>query len=87
MLNEKGCRNLAVAVVVQALKDYRKASAALLVAPDNRMAQAELDDIEAFFGSEWFRTLRELSDGAVSENILEEFKNDSKRILESGIPS
>lgn len=76
---------LAVAIVHQALKDYQKASEILAIAPDNKIAEHEILDIEMFFGSDWFQLLKELAPETIYDGILEDFKNDSKRILGTGI--
>lgn len=46
--------NLANAIVLQAVKDYRKALRTLYRYPNNRSAQYEQRSIEHFFRSDWF---------------------------------
>ncbi|HBT65809.1 MAG TPA: hypothetical protein DEB10_14215, partial [Ruminococcaceae bacterium] len=49
--------NLANAIVLQAVKDYRKALRTLSLYPNNRSAQYERRSIEQFFRSAWFGVL------------------------------
>lgn len=49
--------NLANAIVVQAVKDYRKDLRTLSLNPNNRSAQYECRSIEQFFRSGWFGML------------------------------
>ena len=52
--------NLANAIVVQAVKDYRKDLRTLSLNPYNRSAQYECRSIEQFFRSGWFGVLTRL---------------------------
>ncbi len=52
--------NLANAIVLQAVKDYRKALRILYRYPDHRLAQHESRSIERFFRSDWFGVLTNL---------------------------
>lgn len=49
--------NLANAIILQAVKDYRKALRTLSINPNNRSAQYERRRIEQFFRSGWFGVL------------------------------
>ena len=49
--------NLANAIILQAVKDYRKALRTLSMNPNNRSAQYERRHIERFFRSGWFGVL------------------------------
>ena len=49
--------NLANAIILQAVKDYRKALRTLSMNPNNRSAQYERRRIEQFFRSRWFGVL------------------------------
>ena len=49
--------NLANAIILQAVKDYRIALKCLKVNPNNRDALADKDEVERFFRSQWFSTL------------------------------
>ena len=49
--------NLANAIVLQAVKDYRMALKSLKANPRNRTAMADKEEIERFFRSGWFSVL------------------------------
>ena len=49
--------NLANAIILQAVKDYRMALKSLKANPRNRTAMADKDEIEGFFRSDWFSVL------------------------------
>ena len=49
--------NLANAIILQAVKDYRIALKSLKANPRNRPAMADKDEIERFFRSGWFSVL------------------------------
>lgn len=49
--------NLANAIILQAVKDYRMALKSLKANPRNRTAMADKDEIERFFRSDWFSVL------------------------------
>ena len=48
---------LANAIVLQAVKDYRKALSSLRINPRNKVALAEANECETFFLSPWYKTL------------------------------
>ena len=52
--------NLANAIVLQAVTDYRTALKAMVANPDDRYAKYEAKRIEQFFNSDWFRCLTEI---------------------------
>lgn len=49
--------NLANAIILQAVRDYRVALKCLKVNPRNKTAIADKDEIERFFRSDWFSVL------------------------------
>lgn len=51
---------LSNAIILQAVKDYRKALRTLLINPHNRSTQNECRSIEQFFRSGWFGVLTRL---------------------------
>jgi hypothetical protein len=51
------CENLANAIILQAVKDYRMALKCLRANPKNRTARADKDEIDRFFRSQWFMVL------------------------------
>ena len=57
MSNITKYENLANAIILQAVKDYRVALKCLKVNPRNKTAIADKDEIEKFFRSDWFSVL------------------------------
>lgn len=49
--------NLANAIILQAVKDYRVVLKSLKANPRNRTAKADKEEIERFFCSDWFSLL------------------------------
>ena len=52
--------NLANAIILQAVKDYRMALKSLKANTRNRTAQAEKAEIERFFRSQWYSSLTDV---------------------------
>ena len=53
--------NLANAIILQAVKDYRMALKSLKANARNRTAQADKAEIERFFRSQWYSTLTDVN--------------------------
>ncbi|WP_019543597.1 hypothetical protein [Selenomonas bovis] len=49
--------NLANAIVLQAVRDYRTALKLLKMNPSNKSAKIEKENIERFFWSDWYKVL------------------------------
>lgn len=49
--------NLANAIVLSAVEDYRKALKKYSQNPDSKSAKAEVDSLERFFRSQWYSVL------------------------------
>ena len=58
--NQDPYQNLANAIVLSAVKDYRDALKRLNKKPNNKLAADERDDIERFFRSGYFAILTEI---------------------------
>ena len=54
--------------------------------PRNENAKLMVEDCEAFFLSDWFRTLTNVDGEVLLTKLQEEFENDSKRISSPGLP-
>lgn len=67
---QKGYEDLANAIILQAIRDYRSALRVLHKYPNDRAAQYQVKDIERFFRSEWFSVLT----GACPEQIIRKLK-------------
>ena len=64
--------DLANAVVVQALEDYRNACARLRIRPDLRTQAARKRSLERFFRSRWLHTLSDADPELILEKIRKE---------------
>lgn len=64
--------NLANAVILRAVKDYRKALGILRYSPKNRDAISRKDEIERFFRSGWFGILSKLDPETLISRLLKE---------------
>ena len=49
--------NLANAIILQAVKDYRMALKCLAMNPNNRNAQSDKAEVERFFRLQWYSAL------------------------------
>lgn len=64
--------NLANAIVMQAVKDYRMARHKLCKRPKNADAKAMLEDCERFFLSDWFETLTNVNGEIILKKLQQE---------------
>lgn len=60
MTVEQCWKNLALAVIAFAAADRRKALERLGMNPEHEHSKAVLEDVDGFFGSEWFGELVEM---------------------------
>ncbi len=65
-------RDLADAIVIQAVKDYRKANKKLAIGRENVETQRVHDECLRFFGSRWFGLLTELDPELLIEKLDKE---------------
>ena len=65
-------QNLANAIVVQAVKDYRWALKKLLESPDDLKAKNRLLEIEVFFNSDYYRLLTDLDSKLLVRKLRQE---------------
>ncbi|MBQ9461545.1 MAG: hypothetical protein IJU51_06485 [Clostridia bacterium] len=66
-----GYENLANAIILQAVKDYRKALRRLNRNFQNKDAKRTVSEVERFFRSDWYKTLTSV-DGELLINKLRE---------------
>ena len=69
---------LANAIVLQAVKDYRTARAVLRKKPDDELAGKVIRDTVRFFGSRWFGTLTKVDRKYLMERLKKEEQNDEE---------
>ena len=65
-------KNLANAIVLQAVKDYRRVLGKLMEYPEEPKWEAQKEEIETFFKSNWCKTLTDLD----CESLIEKIKED-----------
>lgn len=64
--------NLANAIVMQAVKDYRQARHKLRKRTKNAEVKAMIEDCERFFLSEWFETLTNVNGESILKKLQQE---------------
>ena len=69
--NEEGIENLTNAIILQAVKDYRKALKGLSL--NGKSSNAVITDCERFFRSDWYRQLTNVDGEYLITNIRKEF--------------
>ena len=71
-MTNDGYENLAHAIILQAVKDYRKALKILKRQPRNKDAKATTEECERFFLSKWFTTLTNIDGKVLIEKLKKE---------------
>ena len=69
--------DLANAIIVQAVNDYRKALVKRELEPESRSAEYEVKSIEQFFYSEYYMMLTDLDPRYLISRIREEVEEDA----------
>ena len=69
---EENYQALIDAIIMQAVKDYRKAQERLKRHPGNAGAQNVIKDVERFFLSDWFVELTDLDGRTLMEQLRKE---------------
>ena len=69
--NEEGIENLVNAIILQAVKDYRKALRGFSL--NGKSSTAVIAECERFFRSEWFRVLTNVDGEYLIINIRKEY--------------
>ena len=72
MSNITTYENLANAIILQAVKDYRMALKGLKANPRNRPAKADKDEIERFFRSQWYSALTDVNGEMLIRSLQKE---------------
>lgn len=72
MSDIRNYENLANAIILQAVKDYRAAGRKLKKKPDNTLARAEIGSIERFFRSGWYKYLTDVDGEMLIRKLREE---------------
>lgn len=69
--NMAGYENLANAIILQAVKDYKRTLHRLGANPKNRDAMHEKERLERFFHSPWYEALTDLDADRLIEGVQE----------------
>lgn len=72
MSSTKNYENLANAIILQAVRDYRTALKCLKLNPNNRNALSDKEEIERFFRSKWYSTLTSVDGEMLIRSLNEE---------------
>ncbi len=72
-------KNLANAIIVQAVKDFRPAYRRLKKHPNDRAAQDTVKEITEFFCSQYFEQLTDLDGPALLHRVMREIDEKGKR--------
>ena len=64
--------DLAGAIIMQAVADYRKCRVLVRTKPNQKAAQAMIREVERFFRSRWFCQLTELDGNRILNKLKEE---------------
>lgn len=64
--------NLANAIILSAVKDYRRALRLLSKNPHSRSAMAAVNEMERFFRSDWYETLTSVDGEMLIRKLREE---------------
>ena len=72
IITENGIENLAHAIILQAVKDYRKALKILKRNPRHKESKEMVADCEGFFLSKWFTTLTNIDGKVLMEKLKKE---------------
>ena len=72
IMTENGIENLAHAIILQAVKDYRKALKILRRNPRHKESKEMIADCEGFFLSKWFTTLTNIDGKVLIEKLKKE---------------
>lgn len=72
MSDIRNYENLANAIILHAVRDCRTARRKLQKKPDNPIARAEIDSIERFFRSGWYKCLTDVDGEMLIRKLREE---------------
>lgn len=75
---DEAYQNLAEAIVVQAVDDYRDALRIYKKNPNYKKLSASMKELEDFFMSEWFETLSGLNGEEIMNKLRKEVLSDDK---------
>lgn len=74
---DKAYGNLAHAIILQAVQDYRRLLRGKLI-PDNITEKVNIKECEDFFLSDWFYTLTNVDGQTIINKLRREYQNECK---------
>lgn len=77
-MSADGWNNLANAIILQAVKDFKPAFRRLRKHPNDKMAQNQVRELTKFFCSDWFGVLTDLDGPALLNRIMREIDEKGK---------
>ncbi len=72
----EGYTDLANEIIIRALKDYERALRKLKRNPENKRAKEDIEKLESFFFSEWYRILTDLDASYLIRKVKERFEEE-----------
>ena len=75
---DEGWKNLANAIILQAVKDFKPAYKRLRRPPNDKVAQNQVRELTRFFCSDYFATLTELDGPTLLNRIMREMDEKGK---------
>ncbi len=69
---QRNWEDLAQAIIMKAVEDYRKARRRVRHFPDQKGAQATIREVEKFFRSRWFAQLTDIDGEMLIKRLMEE---------------
>lgn len=73
---DEGFHNLAKAIILQAIKDFKPAYMRLKKKPDDKAAAARVREITEFFCSEYFRLLTDVDGPALMKKLINKYDKE-----------
>ncbi len=77
-MSDEGWKNLANAIILQAVKDFRPAYRRLRRHPNDKTAQNQVRELTKFFCSDYFTILTDLDGPAMLNRIMREMDERMK---------
>lgn len=73
---DEGFHNLAKAIILQAIKDFKPAYLRLKKKPDDKAAAARVKEITEFFCSEYFCLLTDVDGPALLKKLIDKYDKE-----------
>ena len=75
---DENYKDLANAIILQAVKDFRPAYRRLMRFPNDRMAQSTVREITKFFCSDYFALLTDLDGPALLDRLIKKIEEKAR---------